>query len=65
MRQFRLERGDDKIKHYRKMKQRQRARLHFMGRKRDMAQRRGDVSRTREGREEMTLVGLTRYWAKK
>jgi hypothetical protein len=69
MRQFRLERGDDKIKHYRKMKQRQRARLRFMGRKRDMAQRRGDVSQrrggTREGREEMTLVGLTRYWAKK
>jgi hypothetical protein len=34
---FQLERGDDRIKHYRKMKRRQRARLGSMRRKRDMS----------------------------
>jgi hypothetical protein len=33
--QFRLERGDDRIKYCRKIKWRQRARLGSMGRKRD------------------------------
>jgi hypothetical protein len=37
MLQFRLERGGDGIKHYRKMKRRQQARLGSMERKRDTA----------------------------
>jgi hypothetical protein len=35
MLQFRLERGDDGMKHYRKMKRRHRAHLGSIGRKRD------------------------------
>jgi hypothetical protein len=51
MLQLRLERGDDKIKHYRKMNWRQRAHLGSMGRKRDMVRRRDDVGRRRGGTE--------------
>jgi hypothetical protein len=36
MLQFRLERGGDRMKHYRKMKRRQRARLDSIERNRDM-----------------------------
>jgi hypothetical protein len=62
---FRLERGDDGTKHYRKMKRRQRACLGSMARKCDMARPCNDVGQsrgsTREGkREETMLVGLTR-----
>jgi hypothetical protein len=51
---FRLERGGDGMKRCQKMKQRERARLSSMGRKRDTARRRGDVDQmigdTREGK---------------
>jgi hypothetical protein len=40
----RLKKGDDWMKHCRKVKGRQRARLDFMGRKHDRVQRYGDVS---------------------
>jgi hypothetical protein len=41
--QFWLERGGDEMKCCQKMKKRQRALLGSMGRKRDMARRRGDI----------------------
>jgi hypothetical protein len=49
MHRFRLERGDDVIKHYRKMKWMQRARLRSMERKCDTAQQHGDIGRRRGG----------------
>jgi hypothetical protein len=65
MLQFRLERGGDRTKHYRKMKRRQRAHLGSIGRKRDRTRQRGDVDQRRGGTVEgkmkkTTLVGLTR-----
>jgi hypothetical protein len=45
MLQFWFDRGDDGMKRYRKMKQRQRARLVSMGRKRDTTWRCDDVDR--------------------
>jgi hypothetical protein len=64
MLQFQLERGDDEMKYYRKMKWRHRARLDSIGRKCDTARRCDDVDRRRgstgEGeREEMMTVQLT------
>jgi hypothetical protein len=64
MLEFRLERGDDEMKRYRKMKQRQRARLDSMERKHDTARWRDDVGRRRgstgEGkREKTTPIRLT------
>jgi hypothetical protein len=50
--QFLLERGGDKIKHCRKMKRRQRARLGSMGSKRDTVQQRDDIGQRRGGTEE-------------
>jgi hypothetical protein len=54
MLRFRLERGDNMTKYYRKMKRSQRARLGFIGRKHDMTRWRDDVGRrrgdTREGK---------------
>jgi hypothetical protein len=41
--QFQLERGGDEMKHYRKMKQRQRAHLGSMGRKHDTTRRCDDI----------------------
>jgi hypothetical protein len=52
MLQLRLERGDDRIKRYRKMNWRQQAHLGSMGRKRDTVRRRDDVGRRRDGTEE-------------
>jgi hypothetical protein len=49
MLRFQLERGDDMMKYYRKMKRRQRARLDSMGRKRDKTWWRGHVDRRRGG----------------
>jgi hypothetical protein len=49
---FWLERGGDGTKHCRKMKRRQRAGLGSIGKKRDTAQRRGDVSQRRGGTRE-------------
>jgi hypothetical protein len=46
---FWLERGGDRTKHCRKMKQRQQARLVSMGRKRDTVRWCGDVGRRRGG----------------
>jgi hypothetical protein len=43
MLRFRLERGGDRTKCYRKMKRRKRTRLDFMGRKSDTARWCGDV----------------------
>jgi hypothetical protein len=65
MLQFWLERRDDGMKHYQKMKQRQRAHLASMGWKRNTVRRCDDVSRKRGGtrdrvkRDETTSVGLT------
>jgi hypothetical protein len=47
MLQFRLEREGDMMKHFRKMKRKQRTRLGSMGRKRDMVRRHGDIARWR------------------
>jgi hypothetical protein len=48
------------MKHCQKMKWRQRACLDSMGNKCDMAQRCGDIGRTRDGsRGETMVVGLT------
>jgi hypothetical protein len=49
MLQFRLERGDDMMKHCRKMKRRHRAHLDLMRRKRDTVRRYDDVDRRRGG----------------
>jgi hypothetical protein len=49
MLQFRVERGGDGTKHYRKMKRRQQARLGSMERKRDTTWRRDDIGRRRCG----------------
>jgi hypothetical protein len=49
--QFQLEMGGDGMKCYRKMKQRHRAHLGSMGRKRDTVRRRGDISQRRGGIE--------------
>jgi hypothetical protein len=62
MLQFPFERGDDGTKCYQKMKQRQRAYLGSMERKRDSTRRRDDVGQRRGGhrrgkREE--AIGLT------
>jgi hypothetical protein len=43
MLRFHLERGGDRMKHYQKIKRRQRAHLYSMGRKRDMARQRDDI----------------------
>jgi hypothetical protein len=43
------ERGGDKMKHYRKMKRRQRVHLDSMGRKRDTVQWYGNIGRRRGG----------------
>jgi hypothetical protein len=52
MLQFLLERGSDMTKHYRNIKQRHRAHLGSMGRKRDTERRRDDVNRRRGGTRE-------------
>jgi hypothetical protein len=49
MLQFQLKRGGDVMKHCQKMKRRQRACLDSMRNKCDMAQRCGDIGRTRDG----------------
>jgi hypothetical protein len=61
MLQFQLERGRNRMKRYRNMKRRQRARLVFVGRKHDTALQRRPEERQHQGdeREETTLVGLT------
>jgi hypothetical protein len=61
---FQLKRGGVMMKHYRKIKQRQRAHLGSMRRKCDMTQQHGDVGWSRDDigegqREETTPVGLT------
>jgi hypothetical protein len=60
---FRLERGGDDMKYYRKIKQMQRACLDSIGSKRDTVRWHGDVGRRRGGTEEKketTSAGLTR-----
>jgi hypothetical protein len=52
MLQFQIKMGGDGMKHCQKMKRMQRARLVSMGKKRDTAQRRNDVGRSRGGTEE-------------
>jgi hypothetical protein len=54
--QFWLERGDDETKHCKKIKQRQRARLGSIRRKRGKERRRDDVGWRRGG----TMVGKGR-----
>jgi hypothetical protein len=49
MLQFWLKRGGDKMKHCKKMKRRQQARLGSMGRKHDMGRQRGDIGQRRGG----------------
>jgi hypothetical protein len=71
MLQYWLERGGDGMKHYWKMKQRQRARLGYMGRKCDMAWWHHNVRRRRggngegKGRRWCQLDWCESYWAKK
>jgi hypothetical protein len=71
MLRFQLERGGDVMKRYRKMKQRQGARLGFMGRKCDTAQRSDDVGQRRGGtkegkrRRQRQLDWHESYWAEK
>jgi hypothetical protein len=65
MLRFRLVRGGEWMKHYRKMKWSQRACLGSTGRKRDTVQRRDNAVQRRDDtsegkREETTSVGLTR-----
>jgi hypothetical protein len=67
---FWLKRRGDRIKHCQNMKQRQRARLGSMGRKRDTVRRRDDVDRRRGGTEEgkerrRHLLSWRESWTKK
>jgi hypothetical protein len=50
--QFQLKRGCDRLKHYWKMKQRQRVHLGSMGRKCDTVRQRCDIDRRRGGTDE-------------
>jgi hypothetical protein len=63
MLRFRLKRRGNRMKHYRKMKQRQRARPNYIERKCDMVRCCGDIGQRRRHwggeREETTSVGLT------
>jgi hypothetical protein len=69
--QFQLKRGRNRTKRCRKMKRSQRARLGFVGRKRDMARRCDDIGRRRDGtgegkgRRQRQLCWCESYWAEK